>query len=180
MDITWDRSYFSPFVKCLQSLPNLHTLEIGRVNNFATAKLKYALMGVELPQIKTLTLPPAAYPLLQHCRDVEDIICVAEGRDITPDGFLGSLPSKRDPKVKRLAIPLVGWDNPSRKRFDTLWDPGVIMVTDCPRPQGLWLRVQDSQNSPSSSPTYIGPITQEGDCNFCSTRLKWHAPQYRI
>ena len=161
MDITWNWSCFSSFVECLQSLPNLHTLEIGRVNNFATTHLKYVLMGVELPQIKTLILPPAAYPLLQCCRNVEDVVCVAGDLDMSPDEFLGSLPSKRDSNVKRLAIPLVGWDNPSRKRFDTPWDPGVIMVTDCLRPQGLWLRVQGSPNSPSSSLTYIGTITRK-------------------
>ena len=132
VDITWNWSCFSPFVKCLQSLPNLHTLEIGWVDNFATTQLKYTLMSVELPQIKTLFLPSAAYPLLQHCCNVEDVVCVARDRDTSPDGFLRSLPSKRDSKVKQLAIPLVGWDDPSRKRFDTLWDPGVIMVTDYP------------------------------------------------
>ena len=178
MDIAWNRSSLSSFLKCLQSLPNLHTLEIGRVNNFPTTELKYALMGVELPQIKSLILPPAAHFLLRHCRHVEDVVCVTGDLDMSPGGFLISLSSKRDSKVKRLAISLVTWDNPSRKRFSTLWDYGMITVTDCPRPQGLWPRVQCSPNSPSSSLTYIG--TNTGKRDSCSTRSTEHAPQYWI
>ena len=116
MNISWDKSSFSPFVNCLQSLPNLHTLEIGRAKNLATTELKHALMGAKLPQIKTLILPHAAYPLLQHCRNVEDVVCTI--RDISKpscDGFLESLMSNRDSKLKRLAIPLVLLPNPSRK-----------------------------------------------------------------
>ena len=79
------------------------------------ASLEEALERVKLPQIKTLILPPTAYPLIQHCSNVEDIICVV-GRGATPtDGFLSSLASNQDSKVKRLAIPLVLWSNPSRE-----------------------------------------------------------------
>ena len=104
------------FVKCLESLPNLHTLEVGRwAEDTTTTPLKKALQGVKLPQIKTLIIPPAAHPLLQHCRDVEDVICVIMGETQSSDGLLRSLTSNRDSKIKRLAIPLALWPNPSRE-----------------------------------------------------------------
>ena len=104
------------FVKCLKSLPNLHTLEIGMFcGDTVTTKLKKALGRVKLRQIKTLIIPPAAHPLLQHCRDVEDVICVIMGETQSSDGLLRSLTSNRDSKVKRLAIPLALWPNPSRE-----------------------------------------------------------------
>ena len=103
------------FVKCLKSLPNLHTLEIGCEENFATTPLKDALEDINLPQIKTLILPPSAHPLIRHSPDVEDVVCVVRHQTASPDGFLGSLASNRNSKVKRLAIPLILWGNPSSK-----------------------------------------------------------------
>jgi len=106
-------SIISLFVKCLESLPNLHTLEVGLVGG-VTIPLKKALKGVKLPQIKTMVLPPAAHPLLQHCCNVEDVFCVVGYENVSSEEFLGSLASNRDSKVKQLTIPLVSWDNPSR------------------------------------------------------------------
>ena len=40
------------------------------------------------------------------------------------DAILGSLASNRDSKIKRLAIPLVSWANPSRKYSNTVRSPG--------------------------------------------------------
>ena len=97
------------FVKCLESLPNLRTLEVGCGHSVITALLEDALNGVELPQIKTLILSPTAYPLLRHCCNVEDVVLVVEGATMPSDVVLGSLASNRDSKVKRLAIPLVSW-----------------------------------------------------------------------
>lgn len=115
VDLEWTKSRFPLLVKCLQSVPNLHTLEIGRVDDSDTTLLKNALKGVKLPQVKTLILPPAAHPLLRHCRDVENVVCAVRDRNGSPDGFFRSFASNREPKVKRLAIPLATWDNPSRK-----------------------------------------------------------------
>ena len=104
------------FVKCLKSLPNLHTLEIGMFcGDTVTTKLKKALGRVKLRQIKTLIIPPAAHPLLQHCRNVEDVVCEATNYTQPSDGFLRSLASNRNSKIKRLAIPLTLWPNPSRE-----------------------------------------------------------------
>ena len=73
ISLTHIKTSFPLFVKCLESFPNLHTLSIVSVGDYITAPLKNALEGIELPQIKSLILPPAAYPLLQHCRNVEDV-----------------------------------------------------------------------------------------------------------
>ena len=110
------RFTFPSFVKCLESLPNLHTLLIACVEDSITTPLKKALRGVKLPQIKTLFLPPAAHPLLKHCPNVEEVFCTFYRYENVPsDGFLRSLASNRKSKVKRLAIPLVLWPSASRK-----------------------------------------------------------------
>ena len=178
VDLLLSESGFLPFVRCLQSLPNLHTLRIGRMYDVYTTPLNNALEGVNLPQIKTLNLPPAAHPLLQHCRHVEGLVCAVRDQDASPDGLLGSLTSDQDSQVKRLAIPLVAWDNPSRKWFNTLWNHKVRMMTDCLQPQDLCPRVQGSLNSPSSSLTNIR--TKARKWIFCLTRLEGRAPQYLI
>lgn len=111
----WNRSILPKFVKCLKSLPNLHTLEIGEMDYHARHSLGKALGRVKLPQIKTLILPPTAYSLLSHCDNVEDVVCVVNCGDLYTEEFCGSLVSIRDSKIKRLAIPLILPDSPSRK-----------------------------------------------------------------
>ena len=114
------------FVECLKSLPNLHTLEIGLVRELPhTILLKEALKGVKLPQIKTLILPPAAHPLLKHCPDVEGVDWVIGDTNMDSDEFLESLASIQDSKIKRLAIPLALWGNPSRERSSPLHGRGA-------------------------------------------------------
>ena len=102
------------FVKCLQFLPNLHTLEIWG-HNTLIAPLEVALKRVELPQIKTLILPPTAYPILRHCRDVEDVVYVVGDKTRSSHELVESLASNQNSKVKGLAIPLISWPNASRK-----------------------------------------------------------------
>lgn len=109
------RCTFLDFVKCLEFLPNLHTLEIAWAGGHITIPLEDALKSVKLPQIRTLILPPTAHPLLRNCHNVEDVVCVVGDEVISSDEFLASLTSNRDSKVERLAIPLVSWDDPSRK-----------------------------------------------------------------
>ena len=106
----------SLFVKCLESLPNLHTLEIQRADVSSGCLLKKALKRIKFPQIKALILPPAAHSLLRHCHGIEELVCVRQACINFPsDTILGSLASNRDSKVKRLMVPLVSWTNPSRK-----------------------------------------------------------------
>jgi len=99
---------------------------VGSVNDIpCTLLLRKALKRAELPQIKTLTLPPAAHPLLKHCPNVEDLDWVIADSWLTADSvatcdeLLGSLMSIRDPKIKRLAIPLVLEGNTSCERSST-------------------------------------------------------------
>jgi len=56
----WNHSIIPEFIKCLKSLPNLHTLEITQMDYHATPSFWEAVAGVKLPQIKALTLPPTA------------------------------------------------------------------------------------------------------------------------
>ena len=109
-------AYVPLFVKCLEFLPNLLTLEIAWSGVPLCRKLRKALKHVQLPQIKTLILPATAHPLLEHCPEVEDVVCVIGGRCVSSEEFLGSLASNRDSKVRRLAIPLTSvWDISFRK-----------------------------------------------------------------
>jgi len=103
------------FVGCLEALPNLHTLEIGQVYGSIEIPLKNALEGVKLPQIKTLILPPSVHPLLPHCCDAEDVVCVVGRKTIFSDEFLESLVSNQNSQIERLAIPLVSRGTLSRK-----------------------------------------------------------------
>src|SRR5258708_6338568 len=84
--------------------------------------VKNALKRVKLPQIKTLIIPPEAYSLLQCCCDAEDVVCVAGYDTVSSGEFLGVLASNQDSKVRRLAIPLVSWGNPSRKQSSIPWN----------------------------------------------------------
>ena len=127
----WGTTLFFSFVKCLESLPNLHTLSVGCAYIPNTTLLAKALKGANLPQIKTLTLHPGSYPLLKHCPNVEDVVCSTQA--ITSpygDGFLRALMSNHDSKLKRLAIPLALLPDAPRKRSSTLWDPGMTTMTD--------------------------------------------------
>lgn len=113
--LMWSNSTLPKFIKCLESLPNLHTLEIGQTHIDITTPLGKALKGVELPQIKALVLSPTAHPLLRHCRNVEDVVCVVAINTTTSDEFLTSLASNRNSKFKQLAIPLVSLGSLPRK-----------------------------------------------------------------
>lgn len=102
------------FIKYLQSLPTLHTLEV-RVLGGTMTLLKKALKGVRLPQIKTLIIPSAGRFLPRHCHDVEEIVCVVYGDPTTYEEFLQSLISVQNSKVRRSAITLDFSSNPFRE-----------------------------------------------------------------
>ena len=140
MHLPWYGVNYYPFITCLESLPNLHTLEIKWTNQCIAPPLNNALENVKLPQIKNLILPPVAHPLLRHCCNVEDVACVVRYETIPPEGFLGSLASNPDSKIERLAIPLVLWADPSRKWFSTSWD----RATGGELPMTYFLRLQSS------------------------------------
>ena len=114
--LVYKSSAFPEFVKCLKSLPNLHTLEIGQMDYYPKGSLENELGRVKLPQIKTLILPPHAFPLLRSCRNVEDVVYVLVGSGIEfVKEFWESLASIQDSKVKRLTIPMISRENISSK-----------------------------------------------------------------
>ena len=113
------RSTLPELFKCLESLPNLHTLEMGEVGYYPPFKLRSLLERVNLPQVKALILPAYAYPLLDNCRNVEDVVYVVQHGVAPSDEFCEPLASNQNSQVKRLAVPLSQWSNPSRKRSST-------------------------------------------------------------
>jgi len=124
-------SGFPFFIKFLQSLPNLHTLEVRwwDIYDFFGKPLGNALKRVKLPQIKTLIIPLAAHPLLQHCHELEDVnFVVVEGR-IVFDAVLRSLASNQNSKIRRLTISFRSWINLSRKWSSTLRRHKAGMLT---------------------------------------------------
>ena len=119
IDFTLEEEQVTLLVKCLVSLPNLHTLEIAWFYDPLIRKLRKTLRRVKLPQIKTLILPVTAYPLLEHCPEVEDVVCIPKhDNDFGLETFLRSISLNRNSKIRRLAIPLTPtWneDKPFRK-----------------------------------------------------------------
>ena len=112
---SWGSSTLPELFKCLESLPNLHTLEMGEVAYYPPFQLRRLLERVKLPQVKALILPAHAYPLLEICHNVEDVVYVIQ-HGVTPsDEFCEPLASNQDSQVKRLTLPLISWSNPSRK-----------------------------------------------------------------
>ena len=169
-----------PFARCLESLPNLRTLEIGWMNGPYADPLGNALKGVELPQIKTLILPPAARILLRYCPNVEDVVCVVGGATTYGlGGLLMHLTANKDSKVKRLAIPLLLRHNHSSKRSSFLWGRHVVgTTTDRLQSQNMWPCFQGLLNSPSSTPIHSTP-TEPQQRTLYPTQLGVHAPQCR-
>ena len=86
------------FANCLQSLPNLQTLELSHVHQGMTTKVKKAFEGVAIPSIRTVVLPTVAHHILRSCPNVEDVTCTDE------DGsrLLGTIASNC-PKVERIS-----------------------------------------------------------------------------
>jgi len=131
----WNAANFPSFVRCLESLPNLHTLAIGSSDSLITTSLGNAFKHCKLPQIKALILPPNAYPLLKCCHNVEDVDCVVGDRPIHSRGLLEFLASIQGSKVRRLAIPLVSsCDTSSKWSAATSWYHMVRMTTNRLRP----------------------------------------------
>ena len=119
-----DNFTFSKFIKCLESLPNPHTLEIGQVDYHPTGSLKNALGRVELPYIRVLILLPYTFPPTQSCRNAEDVVDVFIGGAVFFEEFCEFLAFNQDSKVKRLAIPMISRNNLSSKRSSVLWVTG--------------------------------------------------------
>jgi hypothetical protein len=87
----------STFAQCLQSLPNVHTLQIsGVIGQLATA-IKTAFKGHRFLQIRTVIIPAIAHHILSSCPQVKDITCI--GR---PKEFFISTIAKKCKQVEAL------------------------------------------------------------------------------
>jgi len=65
----------SPFVRCLESLPNLETLQIVYASLQMTTTLNDAFKGHTFPRIRNITLPSCAHNILRLCPEVRRVVC---------------------------------------------------------------------------------------------------------
>jgi hypothetical protein len=89
----------SIFAQCLQSLPNVHTLQIAGVLRQATTAIKTAFKNHCFLQIRTIILPTLAHHMLSSCPQVEDIMCIGYQED-----YVFNMISKRCKQVEVLDI----------------------------------------------------------------------------
>ncbi|KAK1224762.1 hypothetical protein PQX77_012309 [Marasmius sp. AFHP31] len=61
--------------RCIQALPNLHTLQILNSTTGMAGLIKNSFGGLSFPQIRTVILPSDAYSLLLHCPEVRHVVC---------------------------------------------------------------------------------------------------------
>jgi hypothetical protein len=64
-----------PFVKLLQSLPNVHTLQVPHAHSAMTGALKTAFEGSSFPSIRTVIMPTCAHEILRCCPETRDVTC---------------------------------------------------------------------------------------------------------
>jgi len=64
------------YVRALEALPNLHTLQVICKHHKITAALKGVFGGHFFPQVRTIALSGHAYPILRCCREVRKVICM--------------------------------------------------------------------------------------------------------
>ena len=91
---------FNTFISCLAALPNLHTLEVISMGTHYSDPLREALIGVKIPQIRTLILPSMAHYLLRHCPNVDDLTCTPFRPN---EEFIQSLIAGKQ-KLRRFAV----------------------------------------------------------------------------
>lgn len=76
------------FVKCLEHLPNLHTLQFLHVHSQMTTMLKTHFEGHTFPQVRTIILPSCAHNILRSCPELTSVTCNEDdgGKLIAPIG----------------------------------------------------------------------------------------------
>lgn len=63
-------------IQALNSLPNLHTLQITGVHRKMSTALKTAFDGHVFPQIRTVILPSEAHNILRCCPETRKVVCI--------------------------------------------------------------------------------------------------------
>jgi len=67
------------YVRTMEALPNLHTLQIVRTHAKITTALRDAFAGRIFPNVQTVALPGHAHNILRSCPEVRKIICMDYG-----------------------------------------------------------------------------------------------------
>ena len=65
------------WVRAMEALPNLHTLQIVGTGHKMTTVLKNAFKGHFFRQIRTISLPSRAHHILRRCPEVRKVICTS-------------------------------------------------------------------------------------------------------
>ena len=63
------------FARCLDILPNLHTLQILHAHNQMTTHLKKVFEGRSFPSIQTVILPTHAHEIMRCCKQAQTVVC---------------------------------------------------------------------------------------------------------
>ena len=63
-------------VRAIETLPNLHTLQIIRTHDRMSNILKEVFDGHVFPQVRTIALPSHAHNILRCCPEVRKVICI--------------------------------------------------------------------------------------------------------
>ena len=63
--------------RAIEALPNLHTLQIIRMDSQMSTLLKNALKGCIFPQVRTISLTSRAHHILRCCPEVRKVICIS-------------------------------------------------------------------------------------------------------
>lgn len=63
------------FTRCLERLPNLHTLQIVHAHSQMSTALKDTFESKRFPQIRTIILPSCAQSVLRACPEVRHVTC---------------------------------------------------------------------------------------------------------
>ncbi|TFK35829.1 hypothetical protein BDQ12DRAFT_725618 [Crucibulum laeve] len=92
------------FIKCVQRLPNLRTIQILFSDTWSE-KFSKVLNSVSLPSVKTVMLPLAGHEMLWACPEATRVVC----RGLPQDILVKSL-RERARKVEVLEIALTGID----------------------------------------------------------------------
>ena len=102
----------SIFAQCLQSLPNVHTLQIAGVFGQAATAIKTAFKNHRFLQIRTIVLPTPAHHVFSSCPQVKDITYTGYQEDYVFNTIL-----KRCKQVEALDIMAHGNNSIERERF---------------------------------------------------------------
>lgn len=66
------------FLKCLENLPNLHTIKIVFAPLSMTTAIKNAFENASLPTIRTVVLPAYCHEILRACPEVRSVWCTEQ------------------------------------------------------------------------------------------------------